>query len=224
MLTLLTLSCRRHVHGPGLVEVKAGYSGPFTIQARDKFHNDRAIGGDMPSFCVDITTFDNLKGPTNKEGVCSLCHPCPFPDAAGVFWGRGALRDECVVLTEAQVAEIKSVGRMTSCEVGNCGIVCDNNDGTYVVQWTAIKAKFYKIEVHREQSTGPFLGVAVPNSPFRSQIVAGDTSVFGCLSTGEGRFRGIAGQPETIRVTTADLYGNKKDYGGDKFPWPVQHY
>ena len=61
----------------------------------------------------------------------------------------------------------------------------------------------------------------MPGSPFGAAIVAGDTSVFGCISTGEGRFRGVAGVPERIDIDTADLYGNVKTYGGDIFPWEL---
>eukprot|EP01051_Picozoa_sp_SAG22_P010096 SAG22_NODE_887_length_6660_cov_2.023929_4_plen_266_part_00 len=129
------------------------------------------------------------------------------------------MRDECVMLTEDQVEEIITIGRMTSCEMSDCGIICDANDGTYVVQWTAIKAKQYTVEVAREASREPGGGIAVPNSPFTSEVVAGDTSVFGCISSGQGRFSGVAGVDAVIDIKTADLYGNKKTYGGDRFPW-----
>ena len=207
---------------------------------RDEYHNNRTVGGDMPSFCVDITYFDSLAPPTvpGGDGTCSFCHPCPFPDSNGIFWGRHAnypnnplrdgsivkipMRDECVMLTEDNVEEIITVGRMTDCEMSDCGIVCDAKDGTYIVQWTAIKAKEFMVEVAREQSREPGGGVAVPNSPFSTRVVAGDTSVFGCVSVGDGRFAGTAGAPAVIDIKTADLYGNKKTYGGDRFPWLLE--
>eukprot|EP01052_Picozoa_sp_SAG31_P011678 SAG31_NODE_666_length_12962_cov_37.025033_7_plen_3251_part_01 len=228
------------VFGPGLDEVKAGYAGLFTIQARDQYHNNRTVGGDMPSFCVDITYFESLAPPTKMDGdgTCSFCHPCPFPDSNGVYWGRHAsfpsnplqdgsivkmpMRDECVMLTDDQVEEIITVGRMTECEMSDCGIICDAKDGTYIVQWTAIIAKQYMVEVAREASRSPGEGIAVPNSPFETEVVAGDTSVFGCVSTGQGRFAGVAGAPAVIDIKTADLYGNKKTYGGDRFPWLLE--
>eukprot|EP01047_Picozoa_sp_COSAG01_P009076 COSAG01_NODE_368_length_18064_cov_5.721959_1_plen_4267_part_10 len=220
------------VYGAGLDEVKAGYSGDLYIQARDQYHNNRTVGRDMPSFCVDITHFDSL-----DDGTCSFCHPCPFPDANGIYWGRHAdypantlidgsvvrepMRDECVMLFDEQIEDIKEKGKNTQCELADCGIICDNFDGTYVVQWTAIKAKPYEIKIARGASRNPGEGQQVPGSPFDAEIVAGDTSVFGCLSEGNGRFGGVAGSPETIRIRTSDLYGNRKTYGGDEFPWEL---
>ena len=220
------------VYGPGLDEVKAGYGGVFNIQARDEYHNNRTIGRDMPSFCVDITWFESL-----DDGTCSFCHPCPFPDKDGIYWGRHAdypanpladgvvvpipMRDECVILFGNQVDDIVEKETRTDCEVSDCGIICDELDGTYEVTWTAIEAKQYTIQVARENSRVEGEGTPVPGSPFGAAIVAGDTSVFGCLSTGEGRFRGVAGVPETIVIDTADLYGNVKTYGGDIFPWEI---
>ena len=60
------------VFGPGLIEVKAGYAGMFTIQARDQYHNNRTVGGDMPSFCVDITHFSGLDDGAFRAVWCSL--------------------------------------------------------------------------------------------------------------------------------------------------------
>ena len=221
-----------YVYGPGLDEVKAGYSGDLYIQARDQFHNNRTIGRDMPSFCVDITHFESL-----DDGTCSFCHPCPFPDEQNIYWGRHSdypgnmlqdgsvvyepMRDECVMLFDEQIDDIIEKGKNTACELADCGIICDNFDGTYVVQWTAIKAKGYTIRVARGGSRNPGEGAPVPNSPFPAKIVAGDTSVFGCISSGQGRFNGVAGTPEPIFIRTSDLYGNKKTYGGDVFPWEL---
>ena len=58
-------------------------------------------------------------------------------------------------------------------QVSDCGVICDHFDGTYIVQWTAIKAKPYQVKIARDNSLQPGDGTPTPNSPFTSVVVAG---------------------------------------------------